>query len=144
MLLVSDRQLTRGQHTYLAGEPFEEPDTVIAFDMVHRGVARLFRPPEIIYQTKVITPEVREVRPEVAAPFRRELGGKLAEGVYSLGDHNDRGEKELFIPASNLPVPDEESQEVAPASDTVLPKSDVSEQRIADRSGRRGRKGHRS
>lgn len=113
MLIVSDRQLTSGNHTFPAGIPFEEDDGV-AMDLIRRGVARKSEPPKIYYQTKVITPEVREVRPEVAAPFR------------------------------NSVVLDAESSPVAPASDTVLPVADVQEQGTANSFGRRGRKGHRS
>lgn len=71
-------------------------------------------PPAIIYERKVVTPEYAEVRPEVAAPFR------------------------------NVPVPDEEPQEVATASDPVLPSADVPEKRVADRIGRGRNKRHHS
>jgi hypothetical protein len=123
MLIVSDRQLTLHGIGREAGIPFEEPDEQVAADLIRRGVARRSEPPRIIYEIRnqdhrsekeTNYSEAREVRPEVAAPFR------------------------------NVPVPDQEPQEVAPAGDTVLPSPDLPEQRASDNRGWRRRKGHRS
>jgi hypothetical protein len=141
MLLVSDRQLTRGMFTHPAGIPFEESDENIAVDLVKRGVARKAEPPRIIYATV----RNKSIGPENGTDNSQERN--RAERDLASGEFQAREVKPVpgdRFPASYSPVPDEESQEMAPASDTVLPKPDVPEQRTADRIGRRGRKGHRS
>ena len=113
MKLIANRQLCFGNNVVEGGDEFEMPDDVAA-DLMKREVARRAEPPKILYETKparMETPTIEPESPEVTArqPFR------------------------------NVPVLDEESPQLAPASNPMLPESDVSEQRTTDPSGRRKR-----
>jgi len=109
--LIANRQLCFGNTVYSAGEEFDADDAV-AIDLMQREVARRALPPTIIYETKPARFETPLIVPEVTArqPFR------------------------------DVPVPDEEPQDMAPESDSVLPESDVPKQGTPHPGRRRGRK----
>jgi hypothetical protein len=96
MFLVSDRPLLHAGAVRQPGQPFEEPDTRIALQLIERGTVRKATPPRVHYETKVITPEAAEVS---ARPFRHgtvpdpESKTVAAEGdsIFSEAGLSERG-----------------------------------------------------
>lgn len=68
-LVIANRQLVGDFGDVRPGETFwlEDDDAEV---MERRGLVTTARPAARTYQTKVITPEVREVKPAGAIPFR--------------------------------------------------------------------------
>jgi hypothetical protein len=109
MKIIALRQLHGGYGTVAPGEVFTAPDD-IAQQLLTRGLVRRAEPPKILYETKPAKMETPMIEaPEVSPrpPFR------------------------------DMSVPDQESTELAPASDSTLPATDVPKQGTVDSRGRR-------
>lgn len=121
MRLIANRQLTGDYGTVTAGEIFIVPDPD-GKKLIAAGVARPADPPRILYETKPQRYEMPAIQPQAPEVSARDT---------------------FRAPGHSL-LPDAEPQAVAPESDSVLAKPNVSEQGAPDPGGRRGRKGSRS
>jgi hypothetical protein len=114
MRVICNAQQLHGDYgTVTAEQEFECPDDV-APELIKAGLVRALPKPKVLYETKPILPEYRVIVPEAPEVSARP-------------------------PFRNVPLSHEESPDVAPESDSVLPGSDVSQQRNDHRGGRRGR-----
>lgn len=129
MLLITHRQRTGHYGTIIPGQQFDCPDDIEALDLIERGAAHRAEPPKVIYETKPTTYETKPIIYETKV---------IVPDTESVPTANGGGPRPPFRSVSDLPVPDAQPPAVAPASDPLLPGSDLPESGDADR-GRWGR-----
>ena len=114
MQLIANRQLTGDYGTVSEGEAFEASEEVAAV-LLKSGVAYARFAQPFTYETKVVTPEAPEVKPQSALPFRE---------------------------SRDVPHSDKEPAALAAVRDAVRAVSDLADEGNTRRVERRRRRGH--